>query len=112
MKRLAYTIALLVSLTSATFAHNGENEISVKPEVSLSAEELALEAELSAELEISVEAVLAEVATGPVVTAVKVFDLAGNEVSSQNGEIDFEQIPVNAELVLTEGTTQYYIITE
>ncbi len=114
MKRITYTIALLIGLVSVSFASNGGDKKNpvAKPDVMLSAEEAALEAELNIEFEISVADVLAEVSAEPMITSVKVFDMTGNDIAAQNGTIDFSKIPANAELLMTEGTTRYFIVTE
>jgi len=114
MKRFAYTIALLIGITSVAFASDPTDQKSptAEPAAVLSAEELALEAQLAEEFEISVSDVIAGLSAEPSISAVKVFDFAGNQIASQEGEIDFSKIPAGAELLMTEGTTQYYIIAQ
>ena len=112
MKRFTYTIALLIGLTSAAFANKGDKNPTAKPEIVLSAEEVALEAELTEEFEVSVADVLAEVTAEATITAVKVFDMAGNEIAAQKGTVDFSKVPAGAELLMTEGSTQYYVVAQ
>ncbi len=114
MKRFTYTIALFIGLSSMVFASNGTDKKNpvANPEAMLSAEEAVLEAELSAEFEVSVSDVIAAVSAEPIITAVKVFDLAGNEIATLNETIDLSKMPANAELLMTEGTTQYFIVTQ
>ena len=113
MKRFTYTIALLIGFTTATFANNGEKKNTVtKSEIILTAEEVTLEAELAEEFEVSVADVLAEVTSEATITAVKVFDMEGNEIAAQKGTVDFSKVPAGAELLMTEGSTQYYIVAQ
>ncbi len=114
MKRIATTFALIIATTSFLFAGNPtkeKNEVT-KPAIVLSAEEVALELQLTDELSVSVESVLAELQAVDQVSEVKVFDLAGNEVASQKGKIDFTLLPANASLLMTEGNVQYYVLTK
>ena len=113
MKRFTYTIALLIGFATAAFANNGDKDKKntvAKPEVTLSAEEVALEAELAEEFTVNVDDILAEVAAEQTITSVKVFDMEGNEIASQEGNVDFSKVLANAELLMTEGATQYFII--
>ncbi len=110
------TLAIAFGITTLGFSNNDikedktpQNKIESKSQV-LSAEEIQLELELSEELEISVADVLEELQQAAEVTELWVYDLDGNLIQAQSGKIDFSLIPINAELLMTEGGIQYYII--
>ncbi len=113
MKTLLYTIALVISVGTMAFASNGtpkKKNPTASPEIVLSAEEVILEAELSKELDIDIDQVIASLSTPTAITSVKVYDFTGAEIASQQGTIDYTKIPAGAELLMTDGTTQYYIV--
>jgi len=111
MKRFIYTITLLIGLSSFTFASNGgDKKNPTTTHIDLSTEEAALESELNDEFEINIADVLAEISAEPIITTIKIYDTLGNEIATQNGTIDFSKVPANAELLMTDGTTQYFII--
>lgn len=116
MKKVFITIALLVGISSLTIANNETKKDSTseshpeKKVQTLSAEEIELEAELSEEFDISVDSVIEELQEAKEIEEVWVYDIEGNLIQAQSGKIDFALIPINAELLMTEGATQYYII--
>ena len=119
MKKLIITIVtVLLTISTSVYAKGNPEKSKLKAEkkvVALSAEELALETELNEEFEISidevVESVLAETTN---IETVKVYNVAGELVQEQNLEtgIDINNLPEGAELLMTSGAEQYYIVMQ
>ena len=111
MKRSILSIALLISLVSSSFATDAPTA-EVSGTTLLSAEEIALEAELEQELSVDVDVVLTSLSEVQNIEAVKVFDIDGNEVAAFEGTNVLENVPAEAELLMTDGATQYYVVAE
>ena len=117
MKKLILAIVtVLVTLSSSVYA-NGipekSNAKENKQAATLTLEELALETELNEEFEISIDEVVESVLTENIET-VKVYNVAGELLQEQNLEtgIDFNNLPEGAELLMTSGAEQYYIVMQ
>ena len=117
MKKSIITIVIvLLTLSTSVFAKGNPEKSKLKAEkkvVALTTEELALETELNEEFEISIDEIVESVLSENIET-VKVYNAAGDLVQEQNLEtgIDLSNVPAGAELLMTSGTEQYYIIME
>ena len=116
MKKSIITLFVTIAIAFTSFAGGTETETKKGDETKkttavLSAEELALEAELAEELDITIDEVIADLTS--TVENIYVYDVAGNLLAEQNVEtgIDTETLPENAELLMTDGTSQYYIVS-
>lgn len=113
MKRLVITIAFLVGIIGFAQADNHDpKEKKADTLQVLSPEEIELETVLEAELNVNIDEVIAELNEQPVVEGIKIYDLAGNVICEQSGEIDYQKIPFEADLVMTEKGIQYYVIVQ
>lgn len=112
MKKSFVTIALLIGLSAVGFAStqpvvtnnpllNGE-----KPE--LTQTETNLLNQLNAELEVTLDEVLASLEDNTI-EKVLVYNTEGELILTQEKDINLEALPTNTSLLMTEGTTQYYI---
>ena len=117
MKKLILAIVTVLVTLSASANTNGipekSNTKETKQAAVLTVEELALEMELNEEFEISIDEVVESVLAENIET-VKVYNVAGELVQEQNLEtgIDTDNLPAGAELLMTSGTEQYYIVMQ
>jgi hypothetical protein len=124
MKSIALSIALVLSLSFSTIdaapANQGDSVITEQParkknqpkksaKMDVSPELAILGAELSHAAQVQAKRCQQLRSHLQYNTNVKVFDLAGNLVAeSVKGQQP--QIPANADLLLTEGDTEYYVV--
>ena len=111
MKKSFVTIALLIGLSAASFASNQpelneESKTGKTPE--LTQTEAQLLDKLNEELEVSLEEVLASLEVNEIEKVV-VYNTQGELIVTQEKDIDLDKLPNSASLLMTEGTTQYYI---
>jgi hypothetical protein len=113
MKKSLFTLAILIGIFSTSFANNGGHEgdsaKAKSPEKTLTVDEQALLDQLNAELEISFDDMLQALEEAPV-TKVVVYDMAGNILQEQSENISLDKLPKGANLLMTEGQTQYYLV--
>jgi hypothetical protein len=115
MKKSLITLALLIGIFATAFAENGDPKkkdaeaTPVEKNQTLTADEQVLLTELEAELEISLEQMLEDLTPAPI-TKVVVYDLSGKVLQEQAGKINLDQLPKGANLLMTEGQTQYYLV--
>jgi len=113
MKKSIIFIALIIGLSTLVFANNNNETDKKKTEES---KELTVEqAQLLTELEaqeanenLNVDQILAGLTEQ--VERVLVYDLEGNLLVEQNEEINLEALRQGADLLMKEGTTQFYIV--
>lgn len=111
MKKVASLLILALCATTMAFGSSASDKKNptASPEAMLSAEELELEALLEKELEVDVESVINQLAFLNKEMQAVGYDAEGNQVFAKT---NLSNVPANAVLLLTEGNTQFYLVTE
>ena len=111
MKNTILTIVFLIGLIGTTFANNGTNKRDStktnQKELTQDQKELLNQLEEELTVEIDIQNLVSELEV--TISKVVVYDMEGNVIHEQSGTVDFNKLPKNANSLMTEGTTKYYL---
>ncbi len=117
MKKSIILFAVLISVIFNASANNDSNkDSSKKAELAasvkvLTPEEANLSAELEAVTDLSVEQILASLGSNNKVEKAVIYNQKGELVSTLEGKkLNINKIEAQADLLMTEGTTAFYIL--